>query len=285
MAGVQEPEVVVAAHDASYVHGSYRSFEFASFDAVLGCTTALVAQDGALARDLLLAIAGLVRPTSGSLAVLGVELADASAPIDSTGVLGRFRRDFSSLRRERLPRGSVGIGVVSGLFEVAESLTVEDCVRREFELRRRGTDAARVDALDHLAVFGLATHADRPVCELDADARARLSAALACVGYPRVACVDLSDPFCRGFDVGRGVLLARDLNDIARAHDVALMVGTCEPRLAAVLDDACPLDMESADALSPCAAPFREAESHDSALALEDASSEQEVASHAVAAC
>lgn len=282
MAGVQESEVVVAAREASYAHGGYRSFEFVSFDAVRGRAMALVAQDGILARDLLLAIAGLVRPTSGSLAVLGVELADAVSPAGNDGVLGRMRRGFSSLRRERLPRGSVGMGIISGLFEVAESLTVEDCMRQEFELRTRGNDDMSADVLDHLAIFGLATHADRPVCGLDADARSRLSAALACVGYPRIACIDLSDPFCRGFDVERGVLLARDLNDIARAHAMALMVGTYEPRLAAALDDACPLDMECADALSSCAAPSRDTESRDGAP--EDASSEQEVASHAVAA-
>ncbi|HJA01503.1 MAG TPA: hypothetical protein H9801_08290, partial [Candidatus Collinsella stercoripullorum] len=98
---------VVVCRDAAYApRGGYRSFEFASFEAAPGAVTALLSADPSCARDLGLAVAGLVRPTSGSLRVRGVELARARG------------------RGARLPRGSVGIGFVTGVAEVDGTLTV-----------------------------------------------------------------------------------------------------------------------------------------------------------------
>ncbi len=221
---------VVVARDASYAATGYRSFEFASFEACAGEVVALVSTDGSAARDLALACAGLVQPTSGSLVVDGVELAR------------RSRR----LHRTALPRGLAGVGVFSGLFDIDAALTVEQVVRRELELRRdRGTDA-----LEYLSRFGLATHAGRHVSDLEPAARTRLSCALACAGGVRVAVVDADDRFCDGASVAD----VRDaLGLLCRAcaeRGICGLVATGEPVLADACDDACPLDIGAAERLA-----------------------------------
>ena len=253
MATESSQEAVAIARDASYVHGRYRSFEFASFEARGGRVLALVAAGAAPVRDALLAIGGLVRPTSGSLAVLGVELGAGAALPGDGSLAGRARSLLRSARRERLPRGAVGLGVVTGLFGVPSEITVGACVRRELSLRtvrREGASASDAATLDHLAAFGLATHVDRTVSGLDADARARLSAALAFAGAPRVACIDLSDPFCCGLSLDQARALISDLHGIAARRGTACIVGVTDPEAARAADERCALDMNSAEALA-----------------------------------
>lgn len=221
---------VVVARDASYAATGYRSFEFASFEACAGEVVALVATDVSAARDLALACAGLVQPTSGSLVVDGIELAR------------RPRR----LHQASLSRGLAGVGVFSGLFDIDTALTVEQVVRRELELRRdRGTDA-----LEYLSHFGLATHAGRFVSDLEPAARVRLSCALACAGGVRVAAVDADDRFCDGASVAD----ARDalglLRRVCAERGICGLIATGEPALADACDDACPLDIGAAERLA-----------------------------------
>lgn len=250
-ASPQEPlrgaEPVVCARDASYRCGSYRSFEFATFDVYAGEVCALVSSAHAPVRDLLLAIAGLVAPTAGSLRVDGAEYARRTR----SGLLGGMLRRVAPAR--------VGLGVVSGVAEVDGSLTVEEAVACERALRlgrgaRRGTGRSRASdaVLEGLAAFGLATHADQRVERLSAAACGRLSAALACAGAPRVAVVDLADPSCSGMAVGELEVMLRDLGDVARAHDMAIIVGMTEPAAARAATRALALDMDAAEALTAC---------------------------------
>ncbi|MDM8300637.1 hypothetical protein [Collinsella tanakaei] len=220
----------VVARDASYAATGYRSFEFASFEACVGEVVALVSTDVAAARDLALACAGLVRPTSGSLVVDGVELAR------------RPRR----LHRASLPCGLAGVGVFSGLFDIDAALTVEQVVRRELELRcDRGTDA-----LEYLSQFGLATHAGRYVSDLEPAARIRLSCALACAGGVRVAVVDADDRFCYGASVADVRDALELLCRVCAERGICALVATGEPALADACDGVCPLDIGAAERLA-----------------------------------
>lgn len=226
-AAVRCPAVV--ARDASYAATGYRSFEFASFEAFVGEVVALVSTDVAAARDLALACAGLVRPTSGSLVVDGVELAR------------RPRR----LHRASLPRGLAGVGVFSGLFDIDAALTVEQVVRRELELRcDRGTDA-----LEYLSQFGLATHAGRYVSDLEPAARVRLSCALACAGGVRVAVLNADDRFCDGASVADVRAALKLLRQVCAKRGACALVATGEPALADACDGVCPLDIGAAERL------------------------------------
>lgn len=220
---------IVIARDASYRVAGYRSFDYVSFEACVGDVVALVSTDVAAARDLALACAGFVLPTSGSLVVDGVELAR------------RPRR----VRRASLPRGLAGVGVFSGLFDVDFALTAEQAVQRELDVRRDGT----TDVLEYLSRFGLATHAGRLVSDLEPAACVRLSAALACAGGVRLAVLDVSDHFCDGAsiaDTRDAVLL---LQRACAACGICAIVATGEPALAAACDDACPLDIAAAERL------------------------------------
>lgn len=218
---------VVIARDASYRATGYRSFEYASFEAYASDAVALVSTEVAAARDLALACAGVIRPTSGSLVVDGVELA----------------RGPRRLRRAALPRGFAGVGVFSGLFDMDAALTTEQAIRRELGVRRDRTS----DALEYLSGFGLATHAGRCISDLEPAARVRLSLALACAGGVRLAVADLSDRFCDGAsleDVRKALVLLRRS---CAERDLCALVATGEPALADAFGLAYPLDLSAAE--------------------------------------
>lgn len=239
-------DVVVTARDASYVRADYRSFEFVGFEARAGEVTALLGADDHAGRDLLLAIAGMVRPTAGSLAVMGVELA-VPAPVGSTlAPFTRVRRALSSRTSARLPRGAVGVGVVSGLLDVDMAAAVEDVIARQVSLMARGGHASG-DVLDFLGSVGLATVADASVESLAAPHRARLSAALALAGGPAVAVIDLADPFCAGLSAADGAKLVRDLRVVSRATGAAVIVFTADAAIAQAADASFPLDADAGD--------------------------------------
>lgn len=232
-------EPVVMARDASYIRRSYRSFEFATFSVAPGEVAVVLARDAATVRDVLLAVAGFVHPTRGSLTVAGVELAE---PV--------HRRLVAP--GATLPRGTAGVGVVSGFADVDQGLTVTEAVAHEFSLVGRSAGAADEAVLDHLARFSIATQADRMVEQLDALARARLSAALALAGAPQVGVVDLTDAFTQGLTAEDAVHVVRMLLDVARTDGVAVVVGTMQPaaaRVAGVVPVG--LDIASVEAIVP----------------------------------
>ena len=253
---------VVVARDAGYTHDGYRSFEFTSLEAPAGEVTALLSADAAAGRDLLLAVAGLVRPLQGSLVVDGVELAGGFSAAGAASVLDRLRARTRAARREKLPAGTVGLGVVSGVLDAPASLSVEEAVGRVFSPRRArgsaaGTDPAgpdptgpgpASDLLSFLGACGLATMSDASVADLPAPGRARLSAALALAGMPRAACVDLSDPFCAGLSVPAARSLMRDLARLAHALGCAVIVATADPSVAAEATVFVNLDAEEVEA-------------------------------------
>lgn len=256
---------VVVARDAGYTHDGYRSFEFTSLEAPAGEVTALLSADAAAGRDLLLAVAGLVRPLQGSLVVDGVELAGGFSAAGDASALDRLRARARAARREKLSAGTVGLGVVSGVLDAPASLSVEEAVGRVFSPRRArgavagadpagtgpaGTDPAgpASDLLSFLGACGLATMSDASVADLPAPGRARLSAALALAGMPRAACVDLSDPFCAGLSVPAARSLMRDLARLAHALGCAVIVVTADRSVAAEAAVFVNLDAEEVEA-------------------------------------
>ena len=262
---------VIVARDVSYQSGVYRSFEFVSFEVAPGETNVLLSTEHAPARDVLLAVAGLVRPTSGSLVVCGVELAGGA----SAGRLVALRRVFNP--RERLPRAQVGLGVFERVAEVSGAWTVEEAVAREVRLRaRRGgaacvgdvtgvtddvtehvasrapgcevaTDAAgkrdakqnsssaesrSTDILPFLASLGLATASEQGIDRLNPAQRARLSAALALAGAPSIAVIDLTDPFVAGLAVDDVRALVADVQARGERQGSATLIAMSDPACA-----------------------------------------------------
>lgn len=220
---------VVVARDATYARKGYRSYEFASFEALPGQVTALLSSEHGPVRDLLLSVAGLVRPTSGSVSVLGCELA--------------ARRRLGA---RSMSLGRVRLGVVTGLADVADVLTVEEAVSREASLA--GSSDAE-DVLEYLARFRIATHAGERISQLGPMSRARLSAALALCGSPRAAAVDLTDAFVSGLSASDAAAVVSELGPVADERGCAVIVGTTEPACARAAGAAYALDMRSAEEL------------------------------------
>jgi|GEM_PF-4457697 len=275
----------------------------------------LLSTDHAPARDVLLAVTGLVKPTSGSLVVCGVELA-GGAPASG---LAALRRAFAS--RERLPRAQVGLGVFERVAEVSGAWTVEEAVAREARLRAHRGGAARVrdaagtngssrtgyaadlaagvaehtaafspecepaadaagkrdakqspfgagsrasDVLPFLAALGLATASEQEIGRLNPAQRARFSAALALVGAPRVAVIDLTDPFVTGLSAADASMLVEDVCSVAARMGTAVLVATSEPACACAVEafgcSACALDIPAAEALDAMRASGRPSE-------------------------
>lgn len=268
----------------------------------------LLSTEHAPARDVLLAVTGLVKPTSGSLVVCGVELA-GGAPASG---LAALRRALAP--RGRLPRAQVGLGVFERVAEVSGAWTVEEAVAREARLRAHRGGAARVrdavgtngsscagdaadlaagvaagvaehaaafspecepaadaagkrdagqspfgagsrasDALPFLAALGLATASEQEIGRLSPAQRARFSAALALAGAPRVAVVDLTDPFVTGLSAADASMLVEDVCSVAVRMGTAVLVATNEPACACAAEafgcSACALDIPAAEAL------------------------------------
>lgn len=268
----------------------------------------LLSTEHAPARDVLLAVAGLVRPTSGSLVVCGAELA-GGAPASG---LAALRRAFAP--RERLPRAHVGLGVFERVAEVSGAWTVEEAVAREARLRAHRGGAARVrgaagtngsscagdaadlaagvtedgaehaaacspecepaadatgkrdakqspfgagsrasDVLPFLAALGLATASEQEIDRLNPAQRARLSAALALAGAPRVAVIDLTDPFVAGLSVADARALVADVWARGERQGTATLIAMSDPACAHAADElGCPvtaLDISAAEAL------------------------------------
>lgn len=275
----------------------------------------LLSTDHAPARDVLLAVTGLVKPTSGSLVVCGVELA-GGAPASG---LAALRRAFAP--RERLPRARVGLGVFERVAEVSGAWTVEEAVAREARLRAHRGGAARVrdaegtngssragyaadfaagvaehaaacspecepaadatgkrdakqspfgagsrasDVLPFLAAIGLATASEQEIDRLNPAQRARLSATLALAGAPRVAVIDLTDPFVTGLSAAEASMLVEDVCSVAVRMGTAVLVATSEPACACAAEafgcSACALDIPAAEALDAMRASGRPSE-------------------------
>lgn len=272
----------------------------------------LLSTEHASARDVLLAVAGFVRPTSGSLVVCGAELA-GGAPASG---LAALRRAFAP--RERLPRAQVGLGVFERVAEVSGAWTVEEAVAREARLRAhrgaagtnglsRAGDAADLaagvteggaehaaacspecepaadatgkrdakqspfgagsrasDVLPFLAALGLATASEQEIDRLNPAQRARLSAALALAGAPRVAVIDLTDPFVTGLSAADALMLVEDVCSVAVRMGTAVLVAASDPACAHAVEafgcSSCALDIPAAEALDAMRASGRPSE-------------------------
>lgn len=275
----------------------------------------LLSTEHAPARDVLLAVAGLVRPTSGSLVVCGVELAGGA----SAGRLVALRRVFNP--RERLPRAQVGLGVFERVAEVSGAWTVEEAVAREARLRAHRGGAVRVrdaadangssragdaadlaegvaehaaacspecepaadatgkrdakqspfgagsrasDVLPFLAALGLATASEQEIDRLYPAQRARLSAALALAGAPRVAVIDLTDPFVTGLSAAEASMLVEDVCSVAVRMGTAVLVAASDPACAHAVEafgcSTCAIDIPAAEALDAMRASGRPSE-------------------------
>ncbi|MET8764135.1 ABC transporter ATP-binding protein [Lentzea sp. NPDC004782] len=154
----------VHAHGVAKHFGRVRALDDCSFSLPPGSVTGLVGPNGAGKSTLLSLIAGLARPTHGSVSVHG------------TPVRGRMHPDVSLLTQKR---------------PLYEQFTVHEMMRAGAAMNDRWSSARAFEVLDLLA----GVDKDAPVRTLSAGARTQVAIALALGRLPKVLLLDepLSD--------------------------------------------------------------------------------------------
>ncbi len=152
----------IVAHGLSKHYGRSAAIEHVDLTLAPGSTLALIGHNGAGKTTLMKLILGLIRPSAGSLSVLGVE--PATAPLEHRRHIGF------------LPENVAFHDELSG----AQTL--------RFYARLKGARPAQGDAL--LERVGLAFAADRRVKTYSKGMRQRLGLAQALLGEPRLMLLD-----------------------------------------------------------------------------------------------
>ena len=181
-----------------------------SLELAPGEAVAVMGPSGSGKSTLLNLIAGLDRPTSGTVTVAG----DRVDKLSETG-LARFRR-----RR---------IGMIFQFFNLLDDLTVEDNVLLPAQLAglRRGQARARVDEL--LAALRIERHRNAYPGRLSGGERQRVAIARALVNGPELL---LADEPTGALDTAAGEEIGRLLLDLNRSGQSLVLV-THNPDLAA----------------------------------------------------
>jgi putative ABC transport system ATP-binding protein len=175
-----------------------------------GEAVAVMGPSGSGKSTLLNLIAGLDRPTSGTITVAGQRI-DA---LSETAV-ARFRR------RE--------IGMIFQFFNLLEDLTVLDNVLLPAQLAGTPRGRARARAGELLAALGIERHRDAYPARLSGGERQRVAIARALVNSPALL---LADEPTGALDTAAGAQIGQLLRDLNAAGQTLVLV-THAPELAA----------------------------------------------------
>jgi putative ABC transport system ATP-binding protein len=174
-----------------------------------GEAVAVMGPSGSGKSTLLNLIAGLDRPTAGTVEVAGVDLGQLS----ETG-LARFRRTH--------------IGIIFQFFHLLDDLTVRDNVLLPAQLAGVRRQVARRRAEELLEELGLARKADAYPARLSGGQRQRVAVARALVNRPALL---LADEPTGAVDAATGGQVADLLTELHRGGQTLLLV-THDPVLA-----------------------------------------------------
>ncbi len=177
---------------------------------------AIVGPSGSGKTSLLMLLAGLERPTAGSVVVAGKSLS------------GLSEDDLSVFRRETL-------GIVFQSFHLIPSLTALDNVGLALEIARpeMSLGAARKVAADTLASVGLGGRVDHRPAALSGGEQQRVGLARAMIADPPLL---LADEPTGNLDQATGALVIDLMFDLARKKGTAVVLITHDPGLAARAD-------------------------------------------------
>jgi putative ABC transport system ATP-binding protein len=173
-----------------------------SLDAPAGAVTAVVGPAGSGKTSLLHILAGLDRPTAGTVALDG-----------------RTLRGLDDIELTRLRRDSIGLLLPAA--SVLPTITVRENVALPLLIARRPPEPEAVDAL--LERVGLADVADRLPTELTAAGRQRVALARALIGRPSLL---LADEPAGDMDPEEGARLLLVLREVAHEDGVAVVLFT-----------------------------------------------------------
>ena len=188
-----------------------------------GSVTAVMGPSGSGKSTLLNVIAGVDRPTAGSVVVAGVDLTSLSE-----AALARYRRSR--------------VGIIFQFFNLLNSLTALDNVTIPAQLGGATGSGAKSKAMDLLDRLGVADLANRYPAHLSGGERQRVAIARAMVNDPELL---LADEPTGALDSRAGDDVMRILDDLHRAgqtivlvtHDLRIAEG-CADRVELLVDGA-----------------------------------------------
>jgi putative ABC transport system ATP-binding protein len=203
-----------------------------------GSVTAVMGPSGSGKSTLLNVLAGIDRPTSGSVRVDGVELTSRSE-----AALARFRRSR--------------VGIIFQFFNLLNNLSALDNVLIPAQLGGAKGNASKARAMDLLDRLGVAELANRYPAQMSGGERQRVAIARALVNEPALL---LADEPTGALDSHAGDDVMRILGDLHRAgqtivlvtHDLRIAEG-CAERVELLVDGV--IQREQALDLQAVAAP------------------------------
>jgi putative ABC transport system ATP-binding protein len=189
--------------------GAVTILDGVTLDVPPGQFVAVIGPSGSGKSTLLGLVAGLDRPTAGSIRVDGVELAAL---------------DEDALARLRLAK----IGYVFQAFHLIPTLTALENVAVPLELAGAGDAAGQARAV--LEEVGLKARVDHYPAELSGGEQQRVALARAVANRPRLL---LADEPTGNLDSATGAQIVELLVNLHRRHGTTLILVTHDPALAA----------------------------------------------------
>jgi len=199
-------------HRVGEGHSATVALRGISLEARAGTVTAVVGPEGSGKTTLLHVLAGLDRPTSGSVAIAGRTL----------GCLDE--RAATRLRREH-------VGLLLREAPALPTITVRENVALPLMIARQNPDAAEIDAL--LARVGLGDRRHHRPSELTPAERRRAALARALLGRPSLL---LADEPVTDLPAEDSAALLRLLREAAHVDGIAVVVFTRDATVADAAD-------------------------------------------------
>ncbi|MEO3859735.1 ABC transporter ATP-binding protein [Acrocarpospora sp. B8E8] len=194
--------VRLAAASKTYEPASPPALDGVSIEVGAGEAVAVMGPSGSGKSTLLNLIAGLDRPTAGTVEVAGVNLGDLS------------ERRLAMFRRAR-------IGIVFQFFHLLDELTVRDNVLLPAQLAGTPTRSARARAAELLEALGIAERAAAYPARLSGGERQWVAIARALVNRPDLL---LADEPTGAVDARTGAQVTEMLRDLGRSGQTLLLV-------------------------------------------------------------
>ena len=193
----------------TYQPGAPAAVADVSLDVAAGEVVAIMGPSGSGKSTLLNLVAGLDRPTSGTITVAGRRIDSLSE-----SALARFRARH--------------VGIIFQFFNLLDDLTVQDNVLLPAQLAGASRRTARARAGELLERMGIEQHRDDYPARLSGGQRQRVAIARALVNSPELL---LADEPTGALDTATGLAIGRLLQEL-NADGQTLVLVTHDPALA-----------------------------------------------------
>jgi putative ABC transport system ATP-binding protein len=198
---------VIAVRGLAHRYGSAEALRLPDWKVAQGERWLVLGPSGCGKTTLLHVLAGLVRPSEGSVEIAG--------------------QDLSSLSGSTLDRWRAGtIGIVLQALHLVRHLSVRDNLRLAQYLAKAPQDDARID--DTLGALGVAAKSARRPSELSQGEQQRVAIARAVVNRPKLV---LADEPTANLDDAAAATVVDLLAEQAARHGATLVVATHDARV------------------------------------------------------